>query len=147
MSAILLKNGIALLHNADNHVIPTRTSVLIEGKKITKIAQDIEAGAGTEVIDCVDKIISPGFIDTHHHGWQTQLKGRHANELFMEYMISGMVSLTGCKTHISLILCRQCPICSVHSSGHVLRSTGWYAGSRQCRYYNLGRPLACHHVP
>jgi cytosine/adenosine deaminase-related metal-dependent hydrolase len=35
------------------------------------------------------KIISPGFVDTHHHLWQTQLKGRHANELLLEYMASG----------------------------------------------------------
>jgi cytosine/adenosine deaminase-related metal-dependent hydrolase len=90
MSSILLKHGLVLLHDDENHVVPTVTSILIEGNKIVKIAQDITPGANTEIIDCTDKIVSPGFIDTHHHGWQTQLKGRHANELLIDYMISGM---------------------------------------------------------
>ncbi|KAF2662600.1 Metallo-dependent hydrolase [Lophiostoma macrostomum CBS 122681] len=89
MSSILLKNGLVLLHDDNDHVVPTLTSILIEDDKIVKIAKDLAPGASTEVVDCTDKIISPGFIDTHHHGWQTQLKGRHANELLMDYMISG----------------------------------------------------------
>jgi cytosine/adenosine deaminase-related metal-dependent hydrolase len=86
---IILANGTALIHNVNNHVVPTQTSILIKDGKIASIAKDIKAAEGVEVIDCTDKIISPGFIDTHHHGWQTQLKGRHANQLLMEYMISG----------------------------------------------------------
>jgi cytosine/adenosine deaminase-related metal-dependent hydrolase len=39
--------------------------------------------------DCTNKIISPGFIDTHHHGWQTLLKGRHANHTLLQYMTEG----------------------------------------------------------
>lgn len=87
--SIVLANGTALIHDANNHVVPTQTSILIKDGKIAKIAKDIEAEEGVEVIDCKDKIISPGLVDTHHHGWQTQLKGRHANELLMEYMVSG----------------------------------------------------------
>ncbi|KAF1998600.1 Metallo-dependent hydrolase [Amniculicola lignicola CBS 123094] len=87
--SILLKNGVALLHDADDHVVPTQTSILIQDGKIAKIGRDIEQHEDVEVIDCTDKIISPGFIDTHHHGWQTQLKGRHANELLFTYMASG----------------------------------------------------------
>ena len=88
---IILKDGVVLLHDTENYVVPTKTSILIENGKIAKIAQDIAAAEGTEVIDCTDKIISPGFIDTHHHGWQTQLKGRHANEQLLEYMVTGQL--------------------------------------------------------
>lgn len=31
----------------------------------------------------------PGFIDTHHHVWQTQLKGRHANQTLLNYFPTG----------------------------------------------------------
>jgi cytosine/adenosine deaminase-related metal-dependent hydrolase len=89
MSNILLKNGVVLIHDANNHVVPTRTSILIENGKITKIGTAIEKIGEIEVIDCTDMIISPGFVDTHHHGWQTQLKGRHANEQLLEYMVTG----------------------------------------------------------
>lgn len=88
MSSLLLKNGTALIHDGNTHVIPTKTDILIEDRKIAQIGENIAAGSA-EIIDCTDKIISPGFIDTHHHGWQTQLKGRHANELLMSYMASG----------------------------------------------------------
>ena len=97
-SSIILANGVALIHDADNHAVPTVTSILIQDGKISKIAKDIKAEEGTEVIDCTDKIISPGFVDTHHHGWQTQLKGRHADELLMEYMATGTSYPTGLHT-------------------------------------------------
>ncbi|KAH7138521.1 hypothetical protein B0J11DRAFT_514637 [Dendryphion nanum] len=92
--SILLRNGTVLIHDANNHVIPTQTSILINNSKIAKIGRDIVASSGTQTIDCTDKIISPGFIDTHHHGWQTQLKGRHANELLLEYMVTGNAQST-----------------------------------------------------
>jgi len=101
-SSTILANGVALIHDADNHVVPTITSILIRDGKISKIAKDIEAEEGTEVIDCTDKIISPGFVDTHHHGWQTQLKGRHADELLMEYMATGTSCLTRLQTGAQL---------------------------------------------
>jgi cytosine/adenosine deaminase-related metal-dependent hydrolase len=86
--SILIKNGVVLIHDADNNVVPTKTDILVQNGKIAKLAEGIEA-TDVEVIDAIDKIISPGFVDTHHHGWQTQLKGRHANELLLQYMITG----------------------------------------------------------
>ncbi|KAF2676989.1 Metallo-dependent hydrolase [Lentithecium fluviatile CBS 122367] len=87
--AMLIKNGIALIHDSNNHVIPTKTDILIQDGTIAKLAGGIQATDEVEVIDATDKIISPGFVDTHHHGWQTQLKGRHANELLLQYMVTG----------------------------------------------------------
>ncbi|KAF1944687.1 composite domain of metallo-dependent hydrolase [Clathrospora elynae] len=85
-NCIILKNGIAIIHDANKHVAPTKAIVLIKNGKIAKIAQGIDAAESTEVINCTNKIVSPGFIDTHRHGWQTQLKSRHANEQLLEYM-------------------------------------------------------------
>lgn len=88
-SQLLLKDGLILIHDSQNHVVPTRAHVLIEGGTIIKIGPDVEASKGAEIVDCTDKIVSPGFVDTHHHGWQTQLKGRHANEQLLQYMVTG----------------------------------------------------------
>jgi cytosine/adenosine deaminase-related metal-dependent hydrolase len=86
----LLKNGIVLIHDDDDNVIGIRKDILIKGNTIIKIAENINSsGEDVEIVDCTNKIISPGFIDTHHHLWQTQLKGRHANELLLDYMTSG----------------------------------------------------------
>ncbi|KAF2813037.1 5-methylthioadenosine/S-adenosylhomocysteine deaminase n1 [Mytilinidion resinicola] len=90
-SSILLKNGTALLHDGNDHVRSEKTDILITGNKIAKIAPNINVATLQDVdtIDCTDKIISPGFVDTHHHLWQTQLKGRHADELLLDYMVTG----------------------------------------------------------
>ena len=90
--SMLLKGGTVLTHEAKDHVLPVKADLLIEGNYITKIEENIEAPTGCEVIDCTDKILSPGFIDTHHHVWQTLLKGRHANHLLLDYFPSGIAS-------------------------------------------------------
>ena len=38
---LLLKNGVVLIHDADNHVIPTELDLLIENGTIAKIASSI----------------------------------------------------------------------------------------------------------
>lgn len=98
---LLLRGGVALIHDANNHVVPTKSDVLVEDGKITRIAHDINPSEGTETIDCTDKIISPGFIDTHRHAWQTQLKGRHANEQLLDYMVTGMASCRNRRPHFN----------------------------------------------
>ncbi|OCK85867.1 Metallo-dependent hydrolase [Lepidopterella palustris CBS 459.81] len=87
--SFLLKGGTALIHGPDDHVQAVKTDILINGNRIKKIEIDISPAAGVRVIDCTDKVISPGFVDTHHHVWQTQLKGRHADQLLLDYMVSG----------------------------------------------------------
>ena len=39
----------------------------------------------TETVDARGKIISPGFIDTHRHGWQTGFKTIASNTSLVEY--------------------------------------------------------------
>jgi cytosine/adenosine deaminase-related metal-dependent hydrolase len=40
-----------------------------------------------EVIDCTERIITPGFIDTHRHGWQTVYKTLGSNTTLAEYLL------------------------------------------------------------
>ncbi|KAJ4252363.1 hypothetical protein NW762_010961 [Fusarium torreyae] len=91
--SILLKNATILAPrgSGDDTIVPLKQhSLLIQGNKIARIAAHIDPPSdSTEIIDCTSKILSPGFIDTHHHVWQTQLKGRHADHSLIEYMGSG----------------------------------------------------------
>lgn len=88
-SKILLQGGTVLVHDAENHIVPTVTDLLIEGRVISRISDNIDAEADTKVIGCKGKIISPGFIDTHRHLWQTQYKGLHADHSLLEYLPQG----------------------------------------------------------
>ncbi|GAD92869.1 conserved hypothetical protein [Paecilomyces variotii No. 5] len=86
---ILLKGGTFLAHEGTNVQILKGYDLLIEGKEIRKIAKEITPPSRARVVDCTNKIVSPGFIDTHHHMWQSQLKGRHADHGFLDYMLHG----------------------------------------------------------
>src|SRR3978361_1721922 len=90
-SSILFRGATVLTHDENDHVVPLlETDVLTCDHLIPDIAQNILPPSGdTEVINCKGKIISPGFVDTHHHLWQTQLKGRHAEHGLVAYMYSG----------------------------------------------------------
>jgi 5-methylthioadenosine/S-adenosylhomocysteine deaminase len=48
--------------------------ILIVGDRIAEVAPSISAD-DAEVVDATGMIASPGFVDTHRHTWQTQLKG------------------------------------------------------------------------
>ncbi|MCU0900223.1 MAG: amidohydrolase family protein [Cypionkella sp.] len=50
-----------------------RGDVLIEGSKILAVAAQIDAGDAA-VIDAAGHVVMPGFIDTHHHQFETALR-------------------------------------------------------------------------
>ena len=88
-SCILLRGGTLLVHDDNDRVVPTKADLLIEGAQITQLADHIDAPESAIVYDCRNKLISPGFISTHNHIWQTQLKGRHADQTLLEYLPCG----------------------------------------------------------
>jgi cytosine/adenosine deaminase-related metal-dependent hydrolase len=58
----------------------SRGDILIEGDTITEIGPDLSSRLGegedesTTLIDATDAIVIPGFVDTHRHMWQGQLR-------------------------------------------------------------------------
>ncbi|KAH8690443.1 hypothetical protein BGW36DRAFT_400919 [Talaromyces proteolyticus] len=89
VTQLLLKSGTLLVHDEKNRVAPLRADLLIEGDRISRISAGIEISKSMKVIDCDGKIISPGFVDTHHHVWQSQQKGLHADQILLDYYHSG----------------------------------------------------------
>jgi cytosine/adenosine deaminase-related metal-dependent hydrolase len=57
-----------------------RADVLVEGKKILAVRPNIHAGGAVE-IDARGKIVMPGFVDTHHHQFETALRSFLADGL------------------------------------------------------------------
>ncbi|KAK3314819.1 hypothetical protein B0H66DRAFT_323132 [Apodospora peruviana] len=62
-------------------------SVLITNDRITGVftSAPSKVPAGTEIVDITGKIITPGFIDTHRHGWQTAFKTIASNTTLIEF--------------------------------------------------------------
>src|SRR5262249_23284211 len=87
-SRTLIKGGVVL--SFDRGVGDfDKADVLIEGSRIIAVRPDISAQA--TVIDATDMIVLPGFIDTHHHCYQSALRNVLANGLLSDYFrdISG----------------------------------------------------------
>lgn len=67
------------LRNSSLLVIDARIAGLFENNSIDELP------TGTEVTDATGRIISPGFIDTHHHLWQTAYKTIASNTTLAQY--------------------------------------------------------------
>ncbi|KAL6693121.1 hypothetical protein J3F84DRAFT_381667 [Trichoderma pleuroticola] len=63
-------------------------SVLITDDRIASVnanPQSSELPPGTKVVDISNQILTPGFVDTHRHGWQTVFKTIASNTSLTEY--------------------------------------------------------------
>ncbi|OAA46503.1 amidohydrolase family protein [Beauveria brongniartii RCEF 3172] len=63
-------------------------SVLVTDDRIAAISKETRPGnlpAHTLEVNITDQIITPGFIDTHRHGWQTAFKTMGSNTTLLEY--------------------------------------------------------------
>jgi len=71
---ILLKNCLYISTSLDKEGIKG-SDILIEGNKIKSIAKEINAselkGNDVRIIDCTHNVVVPGFVNTHHHFFQT----------------------------------------------------------------------------
>ena len=71
--AILLKDGIVL--SMDSQVGDfEKADVLIQGKKIVSVGPNVPAPAHALMVNAAGMIVMPGFIDTHHHQFETPLR-------------------------------------------------------------------------
>ncbi|KAL0943416.1 amidohydrolase family protein [Colletotrichum truncatum] len=92
-SSILLQGGTIVGFDAqtDSLNVIRDGSLLITDDRISAIYTAEEAQSqnfsrnDTQVVNATNKIITPGFIDTHRHGWQTGFKTIASNTSLAEY--------------------------------------------------------------
>ncbi|KUN00196.1 hydrolase [Streptomyces yokosukanensis] len=72
-----------------------RGDVLIEDGVIVEVAERIDV-PDAEVIDATDRIVLPGFVDTHRHTWQTAFRGVGADWTFADYLAAIHGTLRPC---------------------------------------------------
>lgn len=81
---ILLQGGVVL--SLDQSVGDfEKADVLIEGKRIAAVGPNLAAAARSAlVVNAADRIVMPGFVDTHHHQYETLLRSILADGLLRD---------------------------------------------------------------
>jgi len=74
---ILLRNGFVIDTDPEPVARPG-TDVLIEDDRIAAVGTGLSAD-GAVVIDATDRIVLPGFVDTHRHLWETAVRAGAAD--------------------------------------------------------------------
>jgi len=84
----------------------TQADVLVEGKKILAVGPNLRAGDAGE-IDARGRIVMPGFIDTHHHQFETALRSYLADGVLIN---DGSGSRASDRTYFERILLTFAPV-------------------------------------
>ena len=89
-AATILFNGgtiVAFDRQSEDLRIIRNGSLLVRDDRIAGVydSAPTDIPAGAEIVDATDKILTPGFIDTHRHGWQTAYKTLASNTSLVEY--------------------------------------------------------------
>src|SRR5215475_9101752 len=83
-----------------------KADVMIEGRKIVAIGKNLPVAGATQ-IDATGRIVMPGFIDTHHHQFETALRSFLADGVLINDL-SG--SVAGSTTYYEFILNKFAPV-------------------------------------
>lgn len=83
-----------------------KADVLIDGKKIVAVGPNLGA-SGAQEIDATGRIVMPGFIDTHHHQFETALRSFLADGILIQDPNSGP---SGNTTYFEFILLKFAPV-------------------------------------
>jgi cytosine/adenosine deaminase-related metal-dependent hydrolase len=83
-----------------------QADVLVEGKTILAVRPNIAAG-NADVIDATGRIVMPGFVDTHHHQFETALRSFLADGVLINDQTG---SDSGSTTYFEFILLTFAPV-------------------------------------
>jgi 5-methylthioadenosine/S-adenosylhomocysteine deaminase len=84
-----------------------KADVLVEGNKILAVGPNIGNVGGAGEIDATGRIVMPGFIDTHHHQFETALRSFLADGVLIN---DGSGSPSGSTTYYEFILNKFAPV-------------------------------------
>src|SRR6478736_3840867 len=77
----------ATVITVDSAGVLDHADVLVVGDRIEAVGPGLEVPEGTVEIDASGGILTPGFIDTHRHMWQTALRGYGGDWALSQYFV------------------------------------------------------------
>ncbi|KIX07962.1 uncharacterized protein Z518_02616 [Rhinocladiella mackenziei CBS 650.93] len=78
-TVVSMDSKIGVVHNCD---------ILVQGNTIAKVQPniDVKEYSGAEIINAENSIVSPGFVDGHHHMWQQLLRSLATDWSLADYL-------------------------------------------------------------
>ncbi len=75
-TSLLIRNAAAMLTGLPGAAARTEArDLLVEGGVIAAMGRNLAASPGARVLDATDCVVYPGWVNTHHHLFQSILKG------------------------------------------------------------------------
>ena len=102
----VIRGGAVMTMDPQVGELGSQADVLVEGKKILAVGPNLHAGNAAE-IDARGSIVMPGFIDTHHHQFETALRSWLADGVLID---DGSGSPSGSRTYYENILLKFAPV-------------------------------------
>jgi 5-methylthioadenosine/S-adenosylhomocysteine deaminase len=94
----LIRSGRIYDHDGDIHQ-PATADLLIHGGIIERIAPQIAADDGVEVLDAAGKLVVPGFVNAHYHSHDVMAKGLFEEMPFDIWMLHSNPRSFGRRSH------------------------------------------------
>lgn len=111
---LLLKNGIIISMNPQKEIM--KGDILIENDKIKKIEKKIENEAD-EIIELSERVVLPGFVQSHVHLSQTIFRNSAENRKLLEWLEERIYPLESLHTPESLRISAMLGITEMLKSG------------------------------
>lgn len=91
MRHLLLKNIDYIVTFNDREETFEKSDILIRENEIVGIGTSLKVPEGAEIIDCSGLVALPGFVNTHHHLYQTLFRGiKEVQELPLFPWLTGL---------------------------------------------------------
>ena len=94
----LIRGGRIYDHDGDIHQ-PAIADLLIRDGIIERIAPQIAADGGVEVVDAAGKLVAPGFVNAHYHSHDVMAKGLFEEMPFDIWMLHSNPASYGRRSH------------------------------------------------
>lgn len=112
-NSILIKNGMLLTMNPEREILSA--DILIEDDRISQIGR-IETQA-TTIIDATDKLVMPGFVQTHTHLCQTLFRNQADDLSLLDWLQQKIWPMEAAHTEQSITLSANLGIAELFRCG------------------------------
>lgn len=75
-----------------------RADVLVQDGRVAAVGTELSVPIGTRVLPARGRLVAPGFVDTHHHLWETTLRGAASEWSIVDFLWGMRLHHTGAHT-------------------------------------------------